>query len=237
MNIKELFEKAENGTLTYEQFEALAKEGGAKFADLSDGKYVSKSKYDADIKAKDTEIEGINGRIDELSTTISTRDTDLAELQKKLEDAGQDATKLAELGEQFTGLQSKYEADVKAYQDKMAQQSYEFAVREFANSKKFSSQAAKRDFVKSMIERKLQMEGDKLIGGEDFVELYSQENADAFYVEPPKEEPKKEEPKAEEPKATPKTDVPTFVASAQGFTNPTDDNGFHFNFTGVREHK
>ena len=49
--IKDIFEKSENGTLTYEQFEALAKEKDAKFADLSDGKYVSKSKYDSDIKA------------------------------------------------------------------------------------------------------------------------------------------------------------------------------------------
>ena len=44
--ITDFFDKAENGTLTYEQFEAMSKESGAKFADLSDGKYVSKSKYD-----------------------------------------------------------------------------------------------------------------------------------------------------------------------------------------------
>ena len=44
MNIKDLFDKAENGILTYDQFEALVKENGLKFADLSDGKYVSKSK-------------------------------------------------------------------------------------------------------------------------------------------------------------------------------------------------
>ena len=42
MNIKEIFDKAENGTLTFEQFEALAKDNKAKFADLSEGNYVSK---------------------------------------------------------------------------------------------------------------------------------------------------------------------------------------------------
>ena len=42
MNVKELFDKAENGTLTYEQF--LSAAGEAKFVDLSEGKYVSKQK-------------------------------------------------------------------------------------------------------------------------------------------------------------------------------------------------
>ena len=39
MNIKEIFDKAENGTLTFEQFETIAKDGGAKFTDLSEGKF------------------------------------------------------------------------------------------------------------------------------------------------------------------------------------------------------
>lgn len=235
MNIKEVFEGAENGTLTYEQFEALAKENGAKFTDLSDGKYVSKSKYDSDLKAKDSEIESINSQITNLNDTIATRDTDLADLQKKLEDAGNDATKLAELSEQFAGLQTKYDNDVKEYQKKMVQQSYEFAVKEFANTKKFTSQAAKRDFTQAMINKNLQFEDGKLIGGEDFVNIYSQDNADAFVVDKPKEEPKAEPPK-EEPKPTAKVDVPTFVASAQGANTTDSDTGFHFNFTGVREH-
>lgn len=232
MNIKEVFEKAENGTLTYEQFESMAKEGGAKFADLSEGKYVSKSKYDTDLKAKDTEIETINTTVTNLNETITTRDTDLADLQKKLEDAGQDATKLAELSTQFTNLQTKYDNDVKEYQNKMAQQSYEFAVKEFANKQKFSSQAAKRDFTQAMIKKSLQMEGDKLIGADDFVKIYAEDNSDAFLVEKPKEEPKVEAPKVE----APKPEIPTFVASAQGMNNSDDEPSFNFNFTGVRAH-
>lgn len=232
MNIKDLFDNAENGTLTYEQFEAATKENGAKFADLSDGKYVSKSKYDADLKAKDTLIETANGQIAELNTTIGTRDTDLANLQKQLEEAGQDADKLAELNNQFTGLQTKYEDDIKAYQSKMQQQAYEFAVKEFANTKKFTSQAAKRDFTQAMIKRGLQMEGDKLIGGDDFVSIYAQENDDAFYKEP---EPTPIPDIPQEP--TPKVVVPEIVAPTPGpAPDGGSDNGFHFNFTGVRAH-
>ena len=67
MNIKDLFDKAENGILTYDQFEALAKENGLKFADLSDGKYVSKSKYESDLKAVNQQVETLNGQIETLN--------------------------------------------------------------------------------------------------------------------------------------------------------------------------
>jgi hypothetical protein len=124
----------------------------------------------------------------------------------------------------LTALQGKYDADIKEYQGKLSKQKYEFAVKEFAASKKFTSQAAKRDFINSMIAKELKMDGDKILGGEDFVTAYSTDNADAFVVE------QKDNPPA--PKNTP---VPEFVAPTPGpKDNPADNGGFHFNFTGVR---
>lgn len=228
--IKDFFDKAENGTLTYEQFEAMSKESGAKFADLSDGKYVSKSKYDSDLKAVNAQVETLNGQIENLNGTITTRDADLVELQKQLEAAGEDATKLAELGTNLTNLQAKYDADTKAYQDRLDQQSYEFAVKEYANTQEFSSKAAKRDFVKAMIDRKLQMEGDKLIGADDFKSVYATDNSDAFVTPKPEPTP---EPQLE---PQPKVPVPTMVASTPG-TSSVEDDGFQFGFVGVRAHE
>lgn len=225
MNIKEIFEKSENGTISYEEFEKLAKDGGAKFTDLSEGKYVSKSKYDSDLKSKADEMDVLNGQITDLNTTIATRDSDLADLQAKLDAAGEDATKLADLSTSLTNLQTKYEKDIENYQNKMAQQSYEFAVKEFANAQNFTSQAAKRDFVHSMIAKNLQMEDGKILGREDFVEKYSQENADAFVVT-----------QSEPPAPEPKDPLPTFAASTPGAT-PENKDTFDFNFTGVRAHK
>ena len=200
MNIKEIFDKAENGTLTYEAFESAAKENGAKFADLSEGKYVSKAKYDDDIKAKETSIEQLNA-------TISQRDTDLADLQTKLNDAGTDATKLSELQTSFDSLQTKYAEDTKAYQQQLADQKYEFAVKEFANSKEFTSQAAKRDFIRSLMDEKLKMKNDAIIGADDFATSYATENADAFVT------------KAETPEPTPAQ--PTNNASKPQFVSAT----------------
>ena len=182
MNIKEIFDKAENGTLTFEQFETIAKDGGAKFTDLSEGKYVSKSKYDDDVGAKDTSIAQLND-------TIAQRDKDLGDLQTKLKEAGTDTSKLADLQANFDSLQSKYTADMQAYQQQLADQKYEFAVKEFANGKEFTSQAAKRDFVRSLLSEKLKMKDDTIIGAEDFVTAYTKDNEDAFVTKKESNEP------------------------------------------------
>ena len=218
MLIKEVFDAAEGGTLTYDQFMVIAKD--AKFADINEGKYCSKNKYDTDLAAKDKEIET-------LRSTISTRDTDLENLQKQLEEAGTDATKLGELSNNFSALQTQYETDVKNYKAQLKKQAYEFAVKEFANGKKFTSNAAKRDFIQSMIAKDLKMEKDSILGADDFVTAYSADNADAFVVETPPEPEVKPEPK------------PTFVNSTPGGDpKPTESNAFvsAFNFTGVRPH-
>ena len=222
MNIKELFDKAENGTLTYEQFEAAAKAGNAKFTDLNEGNYVSKNKYTSDLKTKDDQIETLNG-------TIATRDADLTDLKTKLEAAGADADKLATLTNDFTALQNKYTADTKNYEEKLSHQAYEFAVREFANNKKFTSQAAKRDFTQSMLAENLKMKDGKILGAEDFVTAYTTENSDAFVVEKPEPDPTSAPING--------APLPTFVAPTPGGTPaPAESNAFAnaFHFTGVR---
>lgn len=217
MTIKELFDKAENGTLTWEQFQSAMTEANAKFVDLNEGKYVSKNKYDTDIANKTTEIETLN-------STLKTRDGDLADLKSQLEAAGVDANKLSELNTKFTDLQTKYTNDTKAYKEQLRQQAYEFAVKEFANTKKFTSQAARRDFERAMIDKGLKMENDKILGADDFVTSYSNENADAFVVESPTPQ-------------DPQPPKPQFVNPTPGANPPqAEQNAFFnaFHFTGVR---
>ena len=216
MNLKDLFAKGENGALTYDQFVALATEGKAKFVDLSEGQYVGKQKYEDDLAQRDT-------RITDLTATIATRDTDLESLRGQLTAAGADQTKLADLDKQFKDLQSKYDADTAELQKKMQEQAYRHAVNDFAAQQKFTSKAAQRDFVNSMLSKNLTMENDVIIGATDFVATYTKDNADAFVVE-------KEETAGGKPK--PQFTNPTNLAGgSQGNTTP-----FQFNFTGVRPH-
>ena len=175
-DLKELFEQAEDGMLSYEQFIDALKNNNVKLVDLNEGGYVSKAKFESELEAKAKEIETLNG-------TISTRDVDLDALQKKLAEAGADSSKLGELNSQFEELKGKYEADTKSYKDQLKKQAYEFAVREYAGKQNFSSQAAKRDFIQSMIAKQLKMEGDSILGADDFVKVYTESNADAFITE------------------------------------------------------
>lgn len=214
--LKALFE---SGALNWEEFSKAVTDKGYKLADLSTGNYVSKSKYDDDITSRDTTITDLNSQ-------ITTRDNDLADLKSKLETAGTDnKTKVAELTSQITKLQGDYDTVKNDYEAKLNQQAYEFAVKNFANEKKFTSNAAKRDFINEMIAKGLKMENNKILGAEDFVTMYSAENSDAFVVDTPDPTPN---PKDENPK-------PNFVNP----TNPTpapEDNAFlnAFNFAGVR---
>lgn len=213
MTVKELFDKAENGTLTWEQFQTAM--GESKFVDLTEGKYVSKQKYDDELSQKDT-------RITELTNTISTRDTDLATLQQTLKDAG-DVEALKQASKDLADLQKKYDKETKDYQAQLKKQAYEFAVKEFANSKNFSSNAAKRDFVQSMLAKNLSLEDGRIIGAEDFVQLYSKDNADAFVQ---KEEPKEPKPKfaaGTEPKKPEKLTLSEMMAMANKDPNTTFD--------------
>lgn len=205
MNIKEIFDKAENGALTFDQFEAISKEANVKFADLSEGKYVSKSKYDDDLVSKDNSIAQLND-------TIAQRDKDLGDLQAKLKEAGTDTSKLAELQTSFDTLQSKYTADMQAYQEKLVAQKYEFAVKEYANGKEFSSQAAKRDFVRSLLSENLKMKEDTIIGADDFAKAYAEENADAFVT--------KTQPAETQPAQAGNANKPQFVGATPGAVPP-----------------
>lgn len=217
MDLKQLFEGHENG-LTYTEFDSLIKEKGIKLADLSEGNYVSKAKYDDELSGKDKQIATLN-------ETITSRDDDLSNLKKQLEEAGADSTKLAELTNNFTALQEKYDKDTKTYQEELNKQKYEFAVKEFAATKKFSSSAAKRDFVNTMISKELKLDGDAILGAEDFVTAYKADNLDAFVPETDNSSSQ------EQPK-------PTFVSSTTNTqTQPDKGSAFGFNFIGVRKHE
>lgn len=209
--LKSLFEQAENGTLNWEQFTQAVNSSGIKIGNLTDGAYVSKQKFDDEIKARDTRITALND-------TITARDTDLQNLKSTFE--GTDVEVLKKASKDLTELQKKYDKETKQYQEQLSKQAYEFAVKEFANSQKFTSKAAKRDFVNNMLAKNLKMEDGNIIGASDFVTMYSKDNEDAFVKE-----------SVETPAPATK---PTFVAPT-GNTNtevpdPTGGfaNAFHF---------
>ena len=83
-----------------------------------------------------------------------------------------------------------------------------------------------------MMAKGLKMDGDKILGAEDFVTSYSADNADAFMTE---DDYFFDGGDGAGDGADANVDVPHFVESTPGAPAPADTSGgFHFNFTGVR---
>lgn len=210
--LKEIFN---NGTLSFEDFEKACKGKGFNLVDLSKGEYISKNKYTDDIQAKESTI-------GELKDTIKTREKDIKDIKKQLNDVSTDSEKLGNLQTQLDDLQTKYTNDTKAFEERLSKQAYEFAAKEFAGTQKFTSKAAKREFINALIAEGLKMDGDNILGANDFVKTYKADNEDSFVKE--------------EKKTDPQPPAPQF-ASSTGNKEPdkkTGENQFNFTFTGVR---
>lgn len=153
-----------------------------RFADLSEGGYVSVDKFNA-------QVNGLNQQVKDLQGQLASRDTDITGLQEKLTAATADASKLAEVQQQLTGLQAKYTKDQKDWETKTTKQRKEFMVRERANGLKFTSEAAKRDFLGQANVKDFQLDGETLIGYNEFFDKYKAENPTAFVEEKPADPP------------------------------------------------
>lgn len=164
------------GSLTYAEFEAAVREQKMNVVNLADGGYISRSKYD------DT-VNGLKGQITDLQGQITSRDTDLTSLREQLTAAQADAGKLGAVQQSLTDLQTKYDTDKTNYEQKLTRQTYEYMVRERANGLHFSSTAAKKAFVQEAIGKDFKVDGDNLLGYEDFVTKYKADDPGAFAAE------------------------------------------------------
>ena len=149
-----------------------------RFADLSEGGYVSVDKYNSQVNSLSQQVKDLQGQ-------LAARDADITDLQGKLTAAQADATKLADVQTQLTGLQAKYTKDQQDWATKTAKQRKEFMVREKANGLQFTSAAAKRDFLGQATGKDFQLDGETLMGYEDFLAKYKAENPGALVEETP----------------------------------------------------
>lgn len=211
--LKALFGNGE--ALTYDQLAEKVKENKFNVVNLADGSYVSKSKFDDRVNALTQQVADLQGQ-------ITQRDADMTDLNTKLTAAQADASKLTEAQTALTSLQGKYDADRQQWAAKIEKQKYEFMVQEKAGALKFSSAAAKRDFIREANGKEFKVDGETLLGYEDFVTKYKAENPGALVDDKPAD------PAPTDPKAPPAIVLPK--------TDPHEPEkavfGFHFN--GVR---
>lgn len=143
-----------------------------------------------DINSKDignakAKTDTLTAQINTLNDQIKQRDADLTAMRDKLNAAQADAGKLTEAQTALSDLQAKYAADQKAWDEQKKAQAYEFAVKSKAGEMKFSSNAAKNDFVRSAIEKNMQLDGDRILGFDDFAKAYREADPSAFVLDEP----------------------------------------------------
>lgn len=181
MDLKALFA---DGALTYDEFLARLQEQKINLANIAEGGYVSKNKYDDKMASLTQQIADLQGQ-------VTQRDTDLASINDQLTAAKADAGKLPDVQNTLTTLQAQYAADKKTWEERNAQQAYEFMIREKANGLRFTSGAAKKEFIREAIKKGFKVDGENLLGYQDFLTQYQTDDPGAFA----KEEPQKlEEP-------------------------------------------
>lgn len=155
-----------------EEFEKLSEETQKKFEKEefieNDGTYIPKAKFDnLNEQKKDLEnqLKETNDKVQELSKV------DNEELKQKIVD-----------------LQKKYDEDTKALNDKYEAREYDIKLKDYAKDLKFSSNSAKKSFMNDLKEKELKFEDDKLVGFDDFVSSYKENDPTAF-IEEKKDEP------------------------------------------------
>lgn len=176
--LKKLFGETKDGEepkrMSWEELEeAIKAEKDISVYNLKDGGYVPIDK----LNAKIAELAGVKQQLEDANKEIASyKDMDIEGIKKAAKD-----------------WEDKYNADTKSLNEKMQAQAYSFAVRDAANSLKFSSNAAKKQFIADATAKKLVLEGDKLLGFDDYVKSYRESDPDAFAVEkkPEPTEPEK----------------------------------------------
>lgn len=136
---------------------------GEKELIINDGSYIPKKKFDDlnnDKKDLQKQLEEVNAKVQELSSV------DEEKFKKEIED-----------------LKLKYETDTKALNDKWDLREKEYLISDLTRDLKFSSESAKKTFIRDLTEKDLKIENGKMLGYDDFLNEYRKNDEGAFVPE------------------------------------------------------
>lgn len=232
MNLKdiltpELYEKVQAEISTFNEGKEDSRR--VKFVDLSEGQYVGKGKYDDQTKT-------LNKQIADLNDQLKKRDTDIASITKQLNDAQTDAGKLGDVQKSLSDLQEQYAKAQADWEAQSKKQAFDFALKTAVEKMKFSSGAAKRDFLRGASDAGLTLDGDTIIGLTDYVEKYRKDDPDAFKNEGGTDTPPKPQ-ESSQGGSNCSQSIPTITLPTGGSGSSKPAGVFDFHFSGVRPTK
>lgn len=126
-------------------------------------------------------INELKKEIEKLKTEKEGIETQLTEANSKIE--GFKEIDIDKIRAEVDEWKEKYETDTKNLKDSLTQKDYDYKVQELTNSLKFSSNGAKKSFINDLKEKDLKLEDGKLLGFDDFVKSYQENDPMAFMKE------------------------------------------------------
>lgn len=190
--------------LTDEVIEKIMKENGADIesAKAKADKTQELENLKSQLKEKEGQLANVNSEIEKF------KGMNIEEIQKQVET----------LKTQNAEFETKSKADKEAFEKQIADQQYDFKVKEFVNSQKFTS-----DFAKKAFENEFKAQGFKtgedgnFMGANDYIKSFGEKNQGVFVVEETTETKK----------------PPEFTTNNTNQT-ASKETGLHFNFTPLR---
>lgn len=132
-----------------------------RYADLSEGNYVSMEKY----TEKETELSGVKQQLSEANRQIkSYTDMDIEGIKKSVAD-----------------WQTKYNQDTTALQERITGLQKESAAKEFLSGKGLKSKLAKQAALSGMMQ--LEYKDGQFVGADDYLKKLKEEDPDSFTEE------------------------------------------------------
>lgn len=154
------------------------------------------------MKENGADIEATKAKADK-TKEIENLKTELATNSTKLQEANAQIEKFTELDiegikkeadewkNKYTEFETKSKADKEAFEKQLKEQAYDFKLSEAVGQLKFPNELTKKAFMNELKSKNLPLEGEKILGFDDYIKEVGEQNPGIFVTDAaPIEEPK-----------------------------------------------
>ena len=142
------------------------------------GKDIEATKAKAD---KTQEIENLKSQLSEKDKLIEEANVQIENFK------GMDVEGIKKAADEYKAKYEQSAAEAKTketeYQQKLQEQAYDFKLNETVSNLKFPNELTKNAFVNELKAKKLPLEGDKLLGFDDYIKEVGEKNPGLFVTE------------------------------------------------------
>lgn len=134
----------------------------------------------AEVEKIKTKLENSTSDNSSLNERLEQSQKDITELKEKLEATGEDATKIKELQMEVDNLLKKNEEQSQKFAEAEKQRDYLNSIKDAMKDLKFSSKSAEQTFINKAVEKQFASDNGKLLGFDEFVKDYKEQDSGAF---------------------------------------------------------